>query len=114
MGEYEGTITSKLRPIVTTLTEALVEDFEQVYKPMPETSRVAGRRFWERVERETGKFTLVEDEQLWKDVESWLLNLEQDMEAESDKKYAQMVVHMVRKNAGWVTLLTNRLIKRLS
>lgn len=112
MGEYEGTITSKLRPIVTTLTEALVKDFELVYKPAPKVARVLGKKIWVRTD-EAGEEALADATQLWKDVEAWLLNLEQDMAAESDKKYAQMVVQMVRKNPGWVTLLTNRLVKRL-
>jgi len=112
MGEYEGTITSKLKPIVTTLTEALVKDFELVYKYLPEISRVTGRKMWERTD-DTYARAIVDEEQLRKDVEAWLLGLEQDMTEESDKKYAQMVVHMVRKNNGWITLLTNRLIKRL-
>lgn len=112
MGEYEGTITSKLRPVVTTLTEALVKDFELVYQPERDVSRVMGKRLWLRTDAD-GEEALVDDQQLWQDVRAWLLNLEQDMTTESDKKYAQMVIHMVSKNPGWTTLLANRLIKRL-
>jgi formyltetrahydrofolate hydrolase len=113
MGEYDGTITSKLRPVVTTLTEALVKDFELVYQPEHDVSRVMGKRLWMRTDV-AGEEALVDDQQLWNDVRAWLLNLEEAMTEESDKKYAQMVVHMVSKNPGWITLLTNRLLKRLS
>lgn len=106
---YDGTVTSKLKPIVTMLTEALVKDFAPAYEYMPEVSRVAGRPMWER-----GDAVIVDANGLRKDVEAWLLGLEHDMAEESDRKYAQMVAHMIRKNNGWVTLLTNRVLKRIT
>lgn len=112
MGAYDGTVTSKLKPIVTTLTEELVKDFELVYRHVNPADYVHPLLF-ERTD-ETGDKKVVTTEQLYKDVETWLLNLEEDMAEESDKQYAQMVIQMVRKNPGWVTLLTNRLIRRLT
>lgn len=102
---YEGTITSKLKPIVTMLTEALMKDFAPAYR------KVKGG--WLRT-AEDGSVARVDDEQLWRDVQAWLLGLEQEMENESDLQFAKMTAHMIRKNPGWVTLLTNRVKKRLS
>jgi hypothetical protein len=108
MSEYHGTITSKLKPIVTMLTEALVRDFAPAYRRVVEGN--AG--LWVRT-AEDGTETAVDDEQLKKDVEAWLLNLEHEMDNDSDRQFAKMSAHMIRKNKGWVTLLTNRVIRRL-
>lgn len=104
--EYHGTVTSKLAPIVTMLTEALVKDFMPAYKP-------AGENAWIRT-ADDGTETLVNDQQLWNDVQSWLMGLEEEMQNDSDRMFAKMTAHMIRKNSGWVTLLTNRVKKRLS
>ena len=108
--EYSGTITSKIAPIVTMLTEALVKDFAPAY-------RLGGYSypsdFWIRT-AEDGSETVVTEEQLWKDVQAWLLDLEKEMENESDRMFARMTTQMIRKNPGWVTLLCNRVKKRLS
>lgn len=112
MGDFDGTVTSKLRPIVTTLTEALVEDFTPVYEYLPEVSRVAGGPKWERSDGGHRR-VIVGEEDLWNDVKAWLLHLEEDMQEETDKKYAAMILHMVSKNPGWITLLTNRVKKAL-
>jgi hypothetical protein len=106
---YHGTVTSHLKPVVTMLTEALIKDFAPAY-------RLAGKPFppdtWIRTD-EDGNDTVVDDRQLLKDVETWLLDLEEQMETESDRAYAKIVTHMIRKNKGWVGLLTNRVKKRL-
>lgn len=86
--DTDGTALSKMKPVVTMLTDTLVRDF------------VPGYLF-------------VSDEQLARDVEEWLLGLEDRMDNESDRKYAQVVTHMIRKNKGWVTLLTGRVKRRL-
>lgn len=86
--DTDGTVLSKMKPVVTMLTDTLVRDF------MP-------------------GYLFVNDEQLAKDVEEWLLGLEGRMNNESDRKYAQVVTHMIRKNKGWVTLLAGRVKRRL-
>lgn len=103
---YDGTITSKLKPIVTMLTEALVRDFELAYRRVDDG-------LWERTD-ETGEKLIVDEVQLWMDVEAWLLGLEEQMDNESDRQFAKMTAHMIRKNKGWITLLTNRVKTRLS
>jgi hypothetical protein len=105
----EGTILSKLKPIVTMLTDTLVKDFCPAYRHQ----RIGELDFWIRT-AEDGTETPVSDDQLRKDVEAWLLDLESRMETESDRAYAQIVTRMIRKNNGWVTLLTNRVKKRLT
>jgi hypothetical protein len=102
----DGTITSQLKPIVTMLTDALVKDFIPAYRKVEED-------IWERTD-EDGNVMLVNADQLWKDVHDWLMGLENDMDNESDLLYAKMVTQMIRKNRGWVTLLTNRAKKRLA
>jgi len=104
---YHGTLTSKLRPIVTMLTDALVKDFCPAYR-----RPVADLAVWIRTD-ETGEETVVDDQQLWQDVHDWLLGLEHELEDENDRQFAKMCAHMIRKNKGWVTLLTNRVKKRL-
>jgi hypothetical protein len=108
--DTEGTVLSRLKPVVTMLTEALVKDFVPSYHlpgiPYPPN-------VWIRTDAD-GNEVRVTEEQLWKDVEAWLLGLEGQMTNESDLAYAKIVTHMIRKNKGWVTLLTNRVIKRLS
>lgn len=86
--DYSGTITSKLKPIVTMLTEAIFKDFAD--------------------------YKVVTSEQLGKDVYTWLMGLESEMTNDSDRVFANMTTHMVRKNKGWVTVLTNRLLKHLA
>lgn len=107
--DYKETSAGKLKPIVTLLTEALVKDFAPAYR------RVPGLDYdlWIRT-AEDGTEAPVSSDQLWKDVQEWLLSLEKEMENGSDHAYAQMVTHMIRKNPGWVTLLCNRVKKRLS
>ena len=105
----EGTVLSKLKPIVSMLTDSLVKDFCPAYR----RQRIGELDFWIRT-AEDGTETPVNDAQLQKDVEDWLLGLEHQMETESDKQYAQMVTHMIRKNKGWVILLTNRVKRRLN
>lgn len=109
MGEWDGTITSKMKPIVTTLTEQVVKDFAPVYRKQ----RIGGLDFWLRTD-ETGTQTPVSDQQLWNDVRDWLLGLEDSVDEESDKHFARLVVRMVQKNPGWVTLICNRVKKRLA
>lgn len=109
MGEFDGTITSNMRPIVTTLTENLLKDFAPAYR----NERIAGMDYWIRV-NEDGDDEPVSFQQVWEDVRDWLLGLEGSMETESDKVFAHMVVRMVQKNPGWITLLTNRVRKQLS
>lgn len=109
---YDGTITSKLKPIVTMLTEALVKDFAPAY------THVGPAMFnhpllFERTD-EAGTTQIVTAEVLEKDVREWLMGLEQEMDNESDRQFAKMTTQMIRKNPGWVKLLTNRLIKRLT
>lgn len=109
MGDWDGTITSKMRPIVTTLTEQIVKDFVPAYR----VERIGELDFWIRTD-EDGNEMPVNHQQLWNDVRDWLLGLEDSMETESDKYFATLVVRMVQKNPGWITLLTNRVVKRLS
>lgn len=87
--DTDGTALSKMKPVVTMLTDTLARDF------MP-------------------GYLFVNDEQLAKDVEEWLLGLESRMDNESDRKYAQVVTHMIRKNKGWVVLLAGRVKRRLA
>lgn len=111
---YEGTITSKLKPIVTMLTEALVKDFAPAYRwldPAQENTYLHPLLF-ERTDADGNK-QVVTAEQLQKDVKAWLLGLEEEMTNDSDLMFAKMTAHMIRKNPGWVVLLTNRLVKRL-
>lgn len=105
---YHGTLTSKLKPIVTMLTDALARDFCPLYEYQPEVSKVAGRDMWER----GGK--MVDEQQLWHDVHDWLMGLEHELEDENDRQFARMCARMIRKNKGWVTLLTNRVKKRIT
>lgn len=105
----EGTVLSKVKPVVTMLTEALTRDFCPAYR----RERIGELDFWIRT-AEDGTQSPVSEDQLRKDVEEWLLALEHRMENESDRKYAQVVTHMIRKNKGWVTLLTGRVKRRLS
>ena len=104
-----GTVLSKMKPVVTMLTDALVKDFCPAYR----RQRIGELDFWIRT-AEDGTETPVSDDQLQADVEAWLLGLEAQMENESDRKYAQVVTHMIRKNRGWITLLTNRVKRRIS
>jgi hypothetical protein len=87
------------------LTDALVKDFVPAYKKL-------SNGMWARTDEE-GRVFFVSDEQLWKDVEEWLLGLEEAMDNDSDKAFAKIVTHMIRKNKGWVTLLTERVKRRL-
>lgn len=102
----DGTALSKMKPVVTMLTDTLVRDFCPAYR------RTAEGSFFIRT-AEDGTEKLVDDEQLAKDVEEWLLGLEGRMDNESDRKYAQVVTHMIRKNRGWVVLLAGRVKRRL-
>lgn len=104
---YHGTLTSKLKPIVTMLTEALARDFAPAYRRVPVDYDLYIRT------DESGHEDAVDGAQLRKDVESWLLTLEEDMTNDSDRQFAKMVVNMIRKNPGWVTLLANRVQKRI-
>jgi len=106
---YHGTLTSKLRPIVTMLTDALVRDFCPAYRPVgpPYPGNV-----WIRTD-EAGNESLVDEKQLWQDVHDWLFNLEHELEDANDREFARMCAHMIRKNKGWVSLLTARVKKRL-
>lgn len=94
---------ARFKPIVTMLTEALVKDFTAAYSHVEDS-------LWKRTDAE-GQSVVVTEEQLRKDVHSWLLGLEDEME---DKQFAKMCMHMIRSNPGWTTLLSNRVIKRLS
>lgn len=106
---YHGTLTSKLAPIVTMLTDALVKDFVPAYqkagKPYPDD-------VWIRTD-EDGTEMLVSEDQLKKDVGDWLLGLEHELEDENDRQFAKMCAHMIRKNPGWIALLTQRVKKRI-
>lgn len=106
MDDYHGTVTSKLKPIVTMLTEALVRDFCPAYRKFD-------NELWLRT-GEDGHQVFVNEQQLWEDVEAWLMRLEEDVESETDRVFAKMVVKMIRRNKGWVTLLTNRVKARIS
>lgn len=103
---YDGTITSKLKPIVTMLTESLVKDFIPAYRHVQDG-------LWERTDEEGNRW-VVEEQQLRNDVQGWLLGLEEGMEDEHDLQYARMVAHMISKNPGWIDLLTSRVKKRLA
>lgn len=103
--DTEGTVLSKLKPVVTMLTDTLVRDFCPAYRP-------ADGGFWIRTDEEGNKVP-VDDDQLRADVEAWLLGLEEQMGTESDRAYAKIVTHMIRKNSGWVDLLANRVKRRL-
>lgn len=105
MSDYDGTVTSKLKPVVTTLTEALLAELAPEYRKI-------GDNLYERLD-EHDLPVVVTGDQLWKDVQRWLMDLEKDMQEESDRQYAKMVVSMIRKNKGWVSLLTNRVKKHL-
>lgn len=110
MSEYrETTALGKLKPIVTMLTEALVRDFAPAYR---KAGPPYGDDTWIRTDAD-GTESLVSTAQLHKDVEAWLLNLEHEMENDSDRQFAKMTAHMIRKNRGWVTLLTNRVKARI-
>lgn len=109
MGDWDGTIASKMRPIVTTLTEQIIKDFAPAYRKQ----RIGELDYWIRTD-EVGEETPVSDQQLWDDVRDWLLGLEETLDTDSDKYFAHMVVRMVQKNPGWVALLKNRVAKRLS
>jgi len=111
--DTEGTVLSKMKPVVTMLTDAMVRDFVPNYERMEHCPAGSTESLWMRT-NEDGSKTVVTDEQLHADVEKWLLGLENEMENESDRAYAKVVTHMIRKNKGWVTLLTNRVKKRLS
>jgi hypothetical protein len=102
---YHGTLTGKLKPIVTMLTDSLVKDFCPAYRKVDEG-------LWARTD-ETGREVPVTEAQLWTDVHDWLMGLESQMGNESDLAYAKMCAHMIRKNKGWVSLLTNRVKKRI-
>ena len=108
--DTEGTVLSRLKPIVTMLTDTLVKDFCPAYKP---AGKPYGPGTWIRT-AEDGTEHLVTDDQLKADVEAWLLDLEHRMENESDKAYAKIVTRMIRQNKGWVILLTNRVKRRLA
>lgn len=103
---YHGTLTSKLKPIVTMLTDALVKDFCPAYKRGPD-------ELWIRTD-EDGSESLVNAQQLRQDVEDWLLGLEHELEDENERQFAKMCAHMIRKNKGWVDILTKRVIRRLA
>jgi hypothetical protein len=103
----DGTVMSKLKPIVTMLTEALIKDFAPAYRKAEEAE------LWIRTAEDNTE-AVVTAEQLQKDVETWLLGLEAEMENDSDRQYAKMVTNMIRKNPGWVKLLTNRVKRRIS
>lgn len=105
-GAYHGTLTSKLKPIVTMLTDALVRDFCPAYR------HVSGN-LWVRTD-EAGHETLVNDAMLRADVEAWLLGLEHELDDANDREFAKMCAHMIRKNKGWVDVLTGRVKKRLA
>lgn len=106
-GTYHGTVASKVRPVVTLLTDALVKDFCLAYRRGPDG-------LWVRTD-EDGNEVLVNDAMLQADVRNWLLNLEQEMtDSESDRQFAKLCTQMIRKNKGWVPLLANRVKKRLS
>lgn len=100
--EFDGTVTSKLKPVVTLLTEALVRDFELAYA-------YAGGGAWLRRDEDGGQVAVTE-EVLREDVRTWLHALEAEHE---DQEFARMVLTMIRKNRGWVTLLAGRVIRRL-
>lgn len=108
MDDWDGTIISKMRPIVTTLTDEIVKDFVPAYR----SERIGGMDYWIRTD-ENGNETPVNHQQLWNDVRDWLLGLEDSMKTESDQHFAMLVVRMVHKNPGWITLLCNRVTKRL-
>lgn len=110
---YHGTLTSKLKPIVTMLTEALVKDFCPAYAYLPDVSRYTGKPAWERKDDKYSR-SIVDEQQLRKDVEDWLLGLEHELEDENDRQFAKMCAHMIRKNKGWVDILTKRVIRRLA
>lgn len=105
MSEYSGTVTSKLKPIVTMLTEELVRDFAPAYRRFDES-------LWVRT-GDDGTEMLVSEDQLHADVRNWLMDLENRMENESDREFAKMCVQMIRKNKGWVALLARRVVKRI-
>lgn len=100
----DGTVTSRLKPIVTVLTEALLRDFACVYYPAK-----GYKNCWYR-ERGHGDPEVVTDEALRADVREWLMNLQDDY---GGHESAERIVGMIRRNEGWVNLLANRVIKVL-
>lgn len=110
MSEYHGTVTSKMKPIVTMLTEALVRDFAPAYR---KAGPPYGENIWIRTD-ELGEEVTVDEECLRQDVHDWLMNLEAEMDNDSDRQFAKMVTNMIRKNKGWTTLLANRVKKRIA
>lgn len=108
--DTEGTVLSHMKPVVTMLTDTLEKDFVPKY-------RTAGRLYEDdryiRLE-ENGDEVLIGADQLYQDVEAWLLGLEQRMETDSDRAYARIIATMIHKNKGWAVLLTNRVKRRLA
>lgn len=103
---YHGTLTSKLKPIVTMLTDALRRDFCPAYEYIPELSEVAGEPVWECSYPD--RKHIINEERLRADVEEFFRTLEDAQETENDKEFAKMCWHMIRKNKGWLDLLTSR------
>jgi len=101
---YHGTLTSKLKPIVTMLTDALARDFVPRYRSTDD------EELWLRV----SDGLLVNDLQLKAAVGEWLLNLEHELEDENDKQFAKMCTHMIRKNRGWIDILTERVKRKIA
>lgn len=108
--DTEGTVLSHMKPVVTMLTDTLEKDFIPSYhkagKPYEDNTYI-------RIE-ENGDEVLIGADQLQEDVEAWLLSLEHRMETDSDRAYARIIATMIHKNQGWVTLLTNRVKRRLA
>lgn len=111
--DTEGTVLSHMKPVVTMLTDTLEKNFVPNYERMEHFPAGSDERLWMRTNQDGSKDVITSDE-LYQDVEAWLLSLEQRMETDSDRAYAQIIATMIHKNKGWVTLLTNRVKKKLA
>lgn len=85
----DGTVSSRLAPIVTVLTEALVHDLGEAYA-------FSGRE--------------VTPEHVYEDTEKWLMDLRGDY---GGHEAATRVISMIRRNPGWIRLLGNRVLKSM-
>lgn len=102
--QEDGTVSSRIKPIVTVLTEGLLRDFVHLYHP-DDTAEGA----WWRANG-TDVPDHVSDGRLRADVEDWLMNLQDDATAGEN---AQRVIAMIRKNPGWIDVLTRRVARTL-
>lgn len=97
----DGTVLSRLKPIVTVLTEALIKDFAHVYTPHDPG-------MW--VKQTPHGPVMANDAMFQADVRDWLYNLQGDY---GGQEAASRIISMVRRNPGWVGLLAGRVSRVL-